>query len=145
MAIKAAVAAALLMALVAVVSATTYTTTVTTTSYDERGSQKYQQCSQKVQGREFRACQSFLKQRSYLEMDSGSKQEYVEQCCEQLRDMDQYQCGCEAIKQAVQKAQQQGGSSYQTGQSEKIYERARALPRLCRLSDQQCHFNLVFV
>ncbi|KAG6433922.1 hypothetical protein SASPL_105541 [Salvia splendens] len=145
MAIKAAVAAALLMALVAVASATTYTTTVTTTSYDERGSRKYQQCSQKVQGREFRSCQSFLKQRSYLEMDSGrSKQEYVEECCEQLRDMDRYQCGCEAIKHAVQKAQQ-GGSSYQTGQSEKIYERARALPRLCRLSEQQCSFNLVFV
>lgn len=143
MAIKAAVAAALLMALVAVASATTYTTTVTTTSYDERGSRKYQQCSQKVQGREFQSCQSFLKQRSYLEMDSGSS-EQVEECCEQLRDMDRYQCGCEAIKRAAQKAQQ-GGSSRQTGQSEKIYERARALPRLCRLSEQQCSFNLVFV
>ncbi|XP_047979736.1 2S seed storage albumin protein-like [Salvia hispanica] len=141
MAIKAAVAAALLMALVAVASATT----ITTTSYDERGSRKYQQCSQKVQGRQFQSCQSYLKQRSYLEMDSGSsKQEYVEECCEQLRDMDRYQCGCEAIKHAVQKAQQ-GGSSYQTGQSEKIYQRARALPRLCRLSEQQCSFNLVFV
>ncbi|XP_057777909.1 2S seed storage albumin protein-like [Salvia miltiorrhiza] len=150
MAIKSALAAALLVALVAVASATTVTTV--TTSYDERGSEKYRQCSQQVQGREFQECQSYLKQRSrpYLEMEMEAEsnpqqqEEYAEQCCEQLREMDRYQCGCEAIRHAVQKAQQQGGRSYQAG-TEQIYERARALPRLCNLREQQCRFNLVFL
>ncbi|XP_057777916.1 2S seed storage albumin protein-like [Salvia miltiorrhiza] len=111
MAKKAALAAALL---VAVASATT--------SDDE-------ECSQHVQGREFRSCQRYLQ-------DPRSR--FVDDCCEELRGMERHQCGCEAIRHAVQQAQQ-GGSS------EHIYERARALPRTCGLTHQQCRFNVVFL
>lgn len=146
MAIKVALAAALLVALVAVASATTYTTT----AIDEETNPRSQQCRQQVQGRQFRACQSYLQQRSrsspYVEEDpeieANPQRESVEECCEQLREMDRNQCGCEAIKQAVRQAQQ-GGRSYQTGQSEQMYQKARQLPRMCRLREQQCSFNLV--
>ncbi|KAH6806120.1 hypothetical protein C2S51_030951 [Perilla frutescens var. frutescens] len=151
MANKVALAAALLLALVALATATTYTTTVTTTSYDREGSQ---QCSQQVQSRRFRSCQRYLQQQQrngdemedeVLEMAAGNpQQQYLQECCQQLKEMDRQQCGCEAIKQAVRQAQQ-GGRSYQTGQSEQIYQRARELPRRCGLSEQQCHFNVVFV
>ncbi|KAL1545702.1 2S albumin seed storage protein-like [Salvia divinorum] len=157
MATKAALTAALLMALVAVASATTFTTT----SFEEEGNPRQQQCRQQLQGREFRSCQRYFSQRSspyeeeeeVLEMSTGRqtqhRQPYLNECCEQLRDMDRYQCGCEAIKHAVQQAQQQQGgrSRYQTGQSEseQIYQKARSLPRMCGLREQQCQFRVVLV
>ncbi|KAH6806119.1 hypothetical protein C2S51_030950 [Perilla frutescens var. frutescens] len=119
---------------------------------DEDTNRSYQQCSQQVQGREFRACQRFLKQRSgpynaeedEEEVTGNPQQQYLQECCQQLKEMDRQQCGCEAIKQAMRQAQQ-GGRSYQTGQSEQIYQRARELPRRCGLSQQQCRFSVVFV
>ncbi|KAG6437242.1 hypothetical protein SASPL_102154 [Salvia splendens] len=158
MATKAALTAALLMALVALASATTFTT-----SFEEEGNPRQQQCRQQLQGREFRSCQLYFSQRSsnpyeeeveeeVLEMSTGRqtrhRQPHLNECCEQLREMDRHQCGCEAIKHAVQQAQQQGGRSrYQTGQSEseQIYQKARSLPRMCGLREQQCQFRVVLV
>ncbi|KAG6433919.1 hypothetical protein SASPL_105538 [Salvia splendens] len=165
MATKAALTAALVMALLALASATTFTTTVTTTSFEEEGNPRQQQCRQQLQGREFRSCQRYFSQRSsspyeeeeeeeeVLEMSTGSRQTrhrqpQLNECCEQLREMDRHQCGCEAIKHAVQQAQQQGGRSrYQTGQSEseQIYQKARSLPSMCGLREQQCQFRVVLV
>ncbi|XP_047975174.1 2S seed storage albumin protein-like [Salvia hispanica] len=162
MATKAALTAALLMALVALASATTFTTTVTTASFEEEGNPRQQQCRQQLQGREFRSCQRYFSQRSsspyeeeveeeVLEMSTGRqtrhRQPQLNECCEQLRAMDRQQCGCEAIKHAVQKAQQQqqgGRSRYQT-ESEQIYQKARSLPRMCGLREQQCQFRFVLV
>lgn len=150
MAIKAALAASLLVALVVAASASSYTTIITTTSYDEegmirQGREEGQQCRQRVQGQEFQSCQRYLRQGR-----NPQQQEYQEQCCQELKEMDRYQCGCEALRQAVQKAQQ-GGTSYpgqgegHQSQGQQIYERARQLPRVCNLREQQCRFNLVFV
>ncbi|KAH6837163.1 hypothetical protein C2S53_018261 [Perilla frutescens var. hirtella] len=124
---------------------------------DEDTNRSYQQCSQQVQGRQFRACQRYLQQRSSGPYNAGDEEEdeevagnpqqqYLQECCQQLKEMDRQQCGCEAIRHAVREAQHgQGGRSYHTGQSEQIYQRARALPRRCRLTHQQCRFSVVFV
>ncbi|KAL1545703.1 2S seed storage albumin protein-like [Salvia divinorum] len=137
MATKVALAAALLVALVALTSAT---------SFDEEGSENYQQCRQQVQGRQFHSCQRFLQQRStpYTNEDEevlASYQPSLQACCQELKQMDRQQCGCEAIRQAVKQAQQ-STRRYQTGQ---VYQQARALPRRCGLREQQCHFRLLFV
>ncbi|XP_057777913.1 2S seed storage albumin protein-like [Salvia miltiorrhiza] len=164
MAMKAALAAALLVGLVALASASSFTTTVTTVSFEEEANRPArQQCRQQLQGREFRSCQRYFSQRSspyeeeeeVLEMSTDREQRsrrhspQLQECCEQLREMDRYQCGCEAIKHAVQQAQQQqrGSRRYQTGQSEseQIYQKARSLPRMCGLREQQCQFRVVLV
>ncbi|XP_047979738.1 2S seed storage albumin protein-like [Salvia hispanica] len=148
MATKAALAAALLMALVALATATTFTT-----SFDEEASDNYQQCRQQVQGRRFNSCQRFLQQRStpYSNededeevLDSYQPSSSLQACCRELKQMDRQQCGCEAIRQAVKQAQQ-STRRYQTGQSEQVYQQARALPRRCGLREQQCRFRLLFV
>nr|AAW66631.1 leonurin [Leonurus japonicus] len=94
-----------------------------------------------LQGRQFRSCQSYLRQRgNVLEMATGNPQsQTVEECCESLKDIErkQQQCGCEAIKHAMR--QMQGG------QSEEVYRKARMLPRTCGLRSQQCQFNVIFV
>lgn len=155
MANKAALAAALLVALVALAGATTYTTTVTTTSLDDEANPRYQQCSQQLQGRRFRSCQSYLSQRSgpynggeeeeeVLEMRTGNprqQEQYLQECCQQLKGVDE-QCRCEAIKHAVRQLQQ-GGAETQTG--EQVYQRARELPRRCNFRPQQCQFHVVFL
>ncbi|KAL1564999.1 2S seed storage albumin protein-like [Salvia divinorum] len=139
MATKAVLAAALLMVLVALASATTY--------FDEEGSENYQQCRQQVQGRKFHSCQRFLQQRTNEDEDEEVEDSYqpsLQACCQELKQMDRQQCGCEAIRQAV-KQTQQSTRRYQTGQSEQVYQKARALPRRCALREQQCHFRLLFV
>ncbi|XP_057777912.1 2S seed storage albumin protein-like [Salvia miltiorrhiza] len=137
MAIKVALAAALLVALVALASATTFTTT----SFDEN-----RQCRQQVQSRRFHSCQRFLQQRyaNEEEEDANFEQGSLQACCQELKQMDRQQCGCEAIRHAVRQAQQSTGR-YQTGQSEHVYQRARSLPRRCGLREQQCRFRLVVV
>ncbi|KAL1534511.1 2S seed storage albumin protein-like [Salvia divinorum] len=146
MATKAALAAALLVALVALASATTTTTVTTTTSYDEEGGENHHQCRQQVQGRRFHSCQRFLRQRNEFEGEEAldSYQPALQACCQELKQMDRQQCGCEAIRQAVRQAQQ-STRRYQTGQSEQVYQQARALPRRCGLREQQCRFRLLFV
>ncbi|KAH6767954.1 hypothetical protein C2S51_013290 [Perilla frutescens var. frutescens] len=112
---------------------------------DNESRRSSEQCRQQVQGREFRECQRLLQQRrSGAYNAEEDKEEYLQECCQQLKEMDRQQCGCEAIRQAV-RAAQQGGRSYQTGQSEQIYQRARDLPRRCGLSEQQCRFQVVFL
>ncbi|KAG6433920.1 hypothetical protein SASPL_105539 [Salvia splendens] len=94
--------------------------------------ENYQQCRQQVQGRRFHSYQRFLQQRSTNEdeevLDSYQPSSSLQACCQELKQMDSQQCGWEAIRQAVKQAQQ-STRRYQTGQSEQVYEQARALPR----------------
>ncbi|XP_047983947.1 2S seed storage albumin protein-like [Salvia hispanica] len=85
--------------------------------------------------------QRFLQQRNDFEDNLES---YLQACCQELKQMDRQQCGCEAIRQAVSQVQQ-STRRYQTGQSEQVYQQARALPRRCGLGEHQCHFRLLFV
>ncbi|XP_042009277.1 2S albumin seed storage protein-like [Salvia splendens] len=122
MANKAALAAALLVAMVALATATTI-------SFDEEVSENHHQCRQQVQGRRFQSCQRFLQQRNEFEALLDSYQQpALQACCQELKQMDRQQCGCEAIRQAVRQAQQ-STRRFQTGQSEQVYQQARALPR----------------
>ncbi|KAL0338635.1 UNVERIFIED_CONTAM: 2S albumin [Sesamum angustifolium] len=150
---KLALAALLLVAMVALASATTYTTTVTTTAIDDEANQQSQQCRRELQGRQFRSCQMYLSQGrspyggddAVLEMSTGNQQseQSLRECCQQLRNVDE-RCRCEAIRHAVRQQQQEGGS-YQEGQSQQVYQRARDLPRRCNMRPQQCQFRVIFV
>ncbi|KAL3628286.1 hypothetical protein CASFOL_027332 [Castilleja foliolosa] len=151
MAIKITLAAALLVALVAVATATSYTTTVTTTTFeDEANPGQQQQCQRQLQGRQFRSCQRYLSQRSsspYTEeevIENPGQQQQLQQCCDQLRNVNE-QCRCEAIKHAVRQLQQQQEGQQQTGQSGQVYQRATELPRKCNMRPQQCQIRVVFV
>ncbi|GFP96531.1 hypothetical protein PHJA_001797200 [Phtheirospermum japonicum] len=151
MAIKINLAAALLVALVAVATATSYTTTVTTTTFEDEANQgQQQQCQRQLQGRRFRSCQRYLSQRGrpYTEEEEvienpGQQQQQLQECCQQLRNVNE-QCRCEAIKHAVRQLQQQEGQQ-QTGQSQQVYQRATDLPRKCNMRPQQCQIRVVFV
>ncbi|KAL3642684.1 hypothetical protein CASFOL_013499 [Castilleja foliolosa] len=158
MAIKLTFAAALLVALVTVATASRYTTTVTTTTFEDEANpgQQQQQCQRQLQGRQFQSCQRYLSHRSSNEEDDevlemstdnpGQRQQRLQQCCDQLRNVNE-QCRCEAIKHTVrqlQQQQQQEGQQ-QTGQSQKVYARATELPRRCNFRQQQCQIKVVFV
>ncbi|KAL8516937.1 hypothetical protein ACS0TY_015258 [Phlomoides rotata] len=140
MAIKIALAAALLVALVALARATTYTTIVTT--IDDENNPK-QQCKQMVQGRQFQACQQYLRHGSQYQEGTGMRgvypiwdeQQVKDECCRSLRNLENQGCECEGIQQAAMKAQQQMG---QGQQSEQVYQRAQQLPQTCNLKTQQC-------
>ncbi|XP_042009269.1 2S albumin seed storage protein-like [Salvia splendens] len=140
MANKAALAAALLVAMVGLATATTITI-----SFDEEVSENHHQCRQQVQGRRFQSCQRFLQQRNEFEALLDSYQRpALQACCQELKQMDSQECGCEAIRQAVRQAQQ-STRRFQTSQSEQVYQQVRALPRRCGLREQQCHFRRLFV
>ncbi|KAL8516940.1 hypothetical protein ACS0TY_015260 [Phlomoides rotata] len=121
MAIKVSLAAALLMALVALARATTYTTIVTTIT-DEANPK--QQCKQMVQGRQFQACQQYLRHGSQYQEGTGMRgvypiwdeQQVKDECCRSLRNLENQGCECEGIQQAAMKAQQQMGQGQQSEQ-----------------------------
>ncbi|KAL6574999.1 hypothetical protein OROMI_012284 [Orobanche minor] len=113
------------------------------------------QCQHQLQGRQFRSCQRYLMQRSgsYTEEDEdvlemmstenpGQKQQSLQECCQQLKNVDE-QCRCEAIKRAVQQTQQKEGQP-SAGQSQ-VYQKAMDLPRMCNMRPQQCQIRVVFV
>ncbi|KAL3631932.1 hypothetical protein CASFOL_024916 [Castilleja foliolosa] len=154
MAIKLTFSVALLVALISLATATSYTTTVTTTTFeDEANPGQQQQCQRQLQGRQFRSCQRYLSHRSsneVLEMSTenpGQRQQRLQECCDQLRNVNE-QCRCEAIRHAVrqlQQQQQEGQGQQQTGQSQKVYTRATELPSRCNIRPQQCQIRVVFV
>ncbi|GFQ06842.1 hypothetical protein PHJA_002828200 [Phtheirospermum japonicum] len=136
-----------MVALVAMATATSYTTTVTTTTFeDEANPGQQQQCQRQLKGRYFRSCQRYLSQKSGSYSDDeevienpGQQQHHLEECCQQLKNVNE-QCRCEAIKSAMKQMQQQMGQT-----TPQVYERATEIPRMCHMRPQQCQIRVVFV
>ncbi|KAL3642685.1 hypothetical protein CASFOL_013500 [Castilleja foliolosa] len=148
--IKLTLAAALLVALVAVATATatSYTTTVTPTTFEDEANpgQQQQQCQRQLQGRQFGSCQRYLSQRrsAYPEEEEVIERQQLQQCCDQLRNVND-QCRCEAIKRALRQLQQQEGQQQTGQQSQQIYSMATNLPNRCNMRPRQCRIRVVFV
>ncbi|XP_073148342.1 2S seed storage albumin protein-like [Henckelia pumila] len=152
-----ALAAALLVAAMLTLqaaTANTYTTTITTTVVDETNPGQHEQCRQQLQGRKFQSCQRYLQQGRQSEFEyeelinprggGGEQSGDLRQCCNEIRNVNE-QCRCEAIRQAVREQQQEGGG-YQGEGFQKVYERARNLPRRCQFTrPQQCQLSGIFV
>jgi hypothetical protein len=126
--------AALFAALLLVAHAAAFRTTITTVNIDEEG-RGGESCREQVQRQQnLNHCQRFMRQQSH----SGNQmqQQGFQQCCQQLRQMDE-RCRCEGLRQAVmQQLGQLRGEEMQD-----IVESARDLPNQCRLSPQRCEIR----
>ncbi|KAL6976272.1 hypothetical protein U1Q18_025059 [Sarracenia purpurea var. burkii] len=155
-------AAALVVILLALTeaAAASLRTTITTTVVEEdnpRGSQD--RCRQQMQRQqELRHCQGrtegcgggpppemYLSEgrRSEIVMTTGQnpqRQEHLQQCCQQLENMDE-QCRCEAIKMMVRRQQQEEG---EREEMREMMQEAEKLPSMCNLSPRRCQIRAVW-
>ncbi|CAK9321863.1 unnamed protein product [Citrullus colocynthis] len=107
---------------------------------DENQRPWLQRCRQQVRGERLRQCEQLLtRPRRYRQLLSAQEEEdaveHLEECCQQLRGMDDA-CRCEGLRQIVQRRRQQGRlQGIDVGQ---MLERATNLPSVCRLSRRRC-------
>ncbi|KAE8125624.1 hypothetical protein FH972_020407 [Carpinus fangiana] len=136
--------AALFAALLLVAHAAAFRTTITTVNIDEdaenQQGRRGESCREQVQRQQnLNHCQRFMRQQSQsgrYEDGNQMQQEGFQQCCQQLRQMDE-RCRCEGLRQAVmQQLGQLRGEEMQ-----EIVESARDLPNQCRLSPQRCEIR----
>ncbi|KAE8125625.1 hypothetical protein FH972_020408 [Carpinus fangiana] len=137
--------AALFAALLLVAHATAFRTTITTVDVDEdmenqQGRRGGESCRRQAQRQQnLNECQRYMRQQCQSGSYDGNnqqQQEQFEQCCQQLRQMDE-RCRCEGLRQAVM--QQQG--EMRGEEMRKVMECARDLPNQCRLSPQRCEIR----
>ncbi|OIT39081.1 PREDICTED: 2S sulfur-rich seed storage protein 1-like [Nicotiana attenuata] len=138
---KLSLAATLLLCLLVVASANTVTATATEDEYENQGSQR---CQEQIQRQRLNHCRMYLsRSRQYYGDDlsmvtdddeSNQGQQFLQQCCQELRNMDT-QCRCEALRRMMM---QERGSRGQ--ESERMMGRARYLPRMCNIQPTQCRF-----
>ncbi|KAI3675553.1 hypothetical protein L1987_85143 [Smallanthus sonchifolius] len=113
---------ALALAFAALVAfATAHTTIVTTTIEDENPVSRQRQCSQQLQGQR------------------GQQQQGIQQCCQELQNVEE-QCQCEAVKQVFRDVQQQQGQ-FGSQQTQQLKQRAQMIPNQCNLQSRQCQIG----
>ncbi|XP_010064931.1 2S albumin [Eucalyptus grandis] len=146
---RVAVTAAVLALLVVAASAT-YRTTITTVEFDEEANPRRggggsgsgsQQCRQRILRQQLHKCEQFITQGRgliVLPRHEEGGQGSLQQCCQQLRQIDQ-QCRCEGLKQIVQEQQQQG--QLQGQELREVVQKAQNLPNMCRLGPQRCDIS----
>lgn len=66
-------------------------------------------------------------------------EESLQQCCQQLRQIDQQQCQCEGLRQIVQQQRQLG--ELQGQQLREVVQKAQNLANRCGLGHQQCDIS----
>ncbi|XP_047331371.1 2S seed storage albumin protein-like [Impatiens glandulifera] len=134
--------------------ATAFRTTVTVVEEEDFNPARPQQrCQEQIQRQQqLRHCQMYLKEKSgrrssVLEMSTDNnddQDQYLDQCCQQLRNLNE-QCRCKGLQEAVRQQQQQtrGGERGQTEQSQKqrIVDEAERLPSRCEVSPRSCTFE----
>ncbi|KAK9057031.1 hypothetical protein SSX86_024397 [Deinandra increscens subsp. villosa] len=142
---------ALALAFAALVAfATAHTTIMTTTIEDENPVSRQRQCSQRLQGQRFNQCRMHLQQGQgpYEEENRQIRGQELEQCCEELQNVEE-QCQCEAVKHVFREVQQQQqGRQHQTGpfgsqQTQRLRQRAEMLPNQCNLQSRQCRIGTI--
>ncbi|KAK9269287.1 hypothetical protein L1049_001057 [Liquidambar formosana] len=121
-----------------VVDASIYRTTVTIDEGNPRG-QPSQGCRQQMQRQDLSHCERFLQQgRRGNELTFRRvvhNEEHLQQCCNQLRQMDDEECQCEAIKMMVD---QQQGRMQREEEMQEMMQRAQSLPNKCGMRSQRC-------
>ncbi|KAI3675548.1 hypothetical protein L1987_85170 [Smallanthus sonchifolius] len=125
-----------------VVFATAHTTIVTTTIEDENPVSRQRQCSQRLQGQRFNQCRMYLQQGQSPFEDNrqwGQQQQGIQQCCQELRNVED-QCQCEAVKKVFRDVQQQQGH-FGSQQTQQLKQRAQMLPNQCNLQSRQCQIG----
>jgi len=130
--------------------ASAHRTIVTTTIEEDDinpSSQRQQQCSRHLQGQQLRQCQTHLQQPDQTPFQQ--QQQTLQQCCQELRNVDQ-QCQCNAVKKIfaeVQQQQQQQQQQQETGpfgsqQIQRLKQKAENLPNQCNLQTRrQCQIK----
>ncbi|KAJ8542928.1 hypothetical protein K7X08_005451 [Anisodus acutangulus] len=138
---KISLAVTLLLCLLAVASANSFTITVSEDDIENQGSQR---CQEQIQRQRLNHCRMYLSRSHQYNGDelsmvtnddeSNQAQEHLQQCCQELRNMDT-QCRCQALRRMVS---QERGTQGQ--QAERMLGRARYLPRMCNIQPTQCQF-----
>ncbi|KAG5235657.1 2S albumin [Salix suchowensis] len=137
--IVAAALASLLLALV--VNASSYRTTITTVEFDDQSSQRRSgSCQEQIQRVELGRCEQYVSQSRPtfalrgIHGSRGDHQGRVQQCCEQIRQVDR-QCQCDALRSMIEEQTRQ-----QRPEQEEMQEamrRAAEIQRQCGMPDCQ--------
>lgn len=90
-----------------------------------------------IQAKQLRSCQELLRQKVQYEDQQIPRE--VQQCCNQLGQIQDPQCRCEGLMQVVQQEEQIG--QVQGRQRQQMLQTAQNLPGLCRLSPQRCEIQ----
>ncbi|XP_062170565.1 2S seed storage albumin protein-like [Alnus glutinosa] len=122
-------------------AAAAFHTTVTTVDVDdniENQQRRGESCREQVQRQQnLNHCQRYMRQQCESgSFEDGNQQQHLQQCCQQLRRMDE-QCRCEGLRQVVR--QQQG--ELRGEEMREMMECARHMPNQCHLSPQRCEIR----
>ncbi|KAF9687654.1 hypothetical protein SADUNF_Sadunf02G0115600 [Salix dunnii] len=137
--IVAAVLATLLLALIA--NASSYRTTVTTVEFDDQSSRgRSGSCQEQIRRVELGSCEQYVSQsRSRIALrgihSSRGDQGHVQQCCQQMRQVDR-QCQCDALRSMIEEQTQQQRRPEQE-ETQEAMRRATEIQRQCGLPDCQ--------
>lgn len=115
--------------------------TTVTKEDDEKGNPKMKSCQKQVQRQKYlRNCQEYMKEKADYnkQLNHEKDEEYPEECCEELRQMD-YRCCCEGLKQAILQLQTKG--ELEGEDLSHAYWIARDLPLTCGLKAGQCRLQ----
>ncbi|XP_062080647.1 2S seed storage albumin protein-like [Humulus lupulus] len=143
-------AAGLLVAVLFVVntSVRAHRTTITTVEIESENPEPYQRCEEQIRRQNLRQCQQYIRegrgQYGVLEFNneaenyiSSSQTQELQQCCNQLKRMDQ-QCQCEAMTHIMRQQRRQQGQQLSGERLQQMVQRAQNLPRVCGSGPQQC-------
>ncbi|KAF5728377.1 2S sulfur-rich seed storage protein 2-like [Tripterygium wilfordii] len=87
-------------------------------------------------------CQDFMRQqmRGRRDDDSQGRREHLEQCCDQLEQLDT-QCRCQGLQRAVKEQQQGQRRGQQSQEGRRMLDVARDIPSMCNLQPRECQFS----
>ncbi|XP_022154961.1 2S albumin-like [Momordica charantia] len=130
---------ALFAVVLLVADAYAYRTTVTTVEVDEDNQGRQERCRHIRPREQLRNCENFLRQqgggrREIMENQWGREQG-LEECCRQLRNVEEH-CRCDALEEVAREVQSQQHGQ----QGSHILQQARILPSMCQLHPQRCDF-----
>ncbi|PIA33045.1 hypothetical protein AQUCO_04200060v1 [Aquilegia coerulea] len=113
-----AIVGALLLLVLALAEASVYQTIVTTAEFDEPNASESVWCRMVLRGMKMDSCWFYL--RPYTRP--------IESCCQELRQVKDPQCRCEALKRAAQ-----GGGGYE--QKQGVMSKVQDLPDACGMTE----------
>ncbi|KAL5547649.1 hypothetical protein UlMin_002880 [Ulmus minor] len=127
---KLASAAALLAALLFIAHASAFTTTFTTVITDD---ERRESCREQIMRQSLGPCMRYMR-----EQMSDRRSPNLEQCCEQMRDMDE-NCRCRGLHhKMMEQSEQLSGEEMR-----RMMEKAEHLPSKCNMGPQSCDFGRI--
>ncbi|KAL5548261.1 hypothetical protein UlMin_003493 [Ulmus minor] len=131
---KLATAAALLATLLFIAHASAFRTTITTVITDnDRHDRRESECREQIMRQDLSPCMRYVK-----EQMNEHRSRNLEQCCEQMRDMEE-NCRCVGLqREMMQQSQQLSGQEMR-----RMREKAERLPSKCNMGPQSCDFGRI--